>query len=178
VPEEVERYVWAATRELVDELNAGRRSAAAPAEPDSAPRRVHVLGCPVHDEADLLGLEMLRHLVDPARWEIELCSPHLLASEVIALVEETRPAAVCIGALPASRGGTHTRYLCKRLRALFPDLRIIVGRWGLRDPAGPVRRLLEAAGADHVGITLVETRGHLQQVYGLAPPVAAGAVRT
>lgn len=183
VPETVERYIWATTGELVDELHARRGSAAAggveadsPARP--APRRVHVLGCPVHDEADLLGLEMLRHLVDPARWEIELCSPQLLASEVIALVEETRPAAVCIGALPASRGGTHTRYLCKRLRARFPDLRIIVGRWGLRDPAGPVRRHLEAAGADHVGLTLVETRGHLQQVYGLAPPVAAAAVRT
>jgi predicted PurR-regulated permease PerM len=183
VPETVERYVWTTTRELVAELHAGRRSAATGVEADStarsAPglRRVDVLGCPVHDEADLLGLEMLRHLVDPARWRIELCSPHLLASEVIALVEETRPAAVCIGALPASRGGTHTRYLCKRLRARFPDLPIIVGRWGLRDPAGPVRRLLEAAGANHVGLTLVETRGHLQQVYGLAPPVAAAAVR-
>ena len=183
VPETVERYVWATTGELVHELHArqgsaagGRGEADSPARPE--PRRVHVLGCPVHDEADLLGLEMLRHLVDPARWEIELCSPQLLASEVIALVEETRPAAVCIGALPASRGGTHTRYLCKRLRARFPDLRIIVGRWGLRDPAGPVRRHLEAAGADHVGLTLVETRGHLQQVYGLAPPVATATVRT
>ena len=182
VPEEVERYIWATTGELVDELHARRGSAAAGGEADTparpAPRRVHVLGCPVHDEADLLGLEMLRHLVDPARWEIELCSPQLLASEVIALVEETRPAAVCIGALPASRGGIHTRYLCKRLRARFPDLRIIVGRWGLRDRAGSVRRYLEAAGADHVGLTLVETRGHLQQVYGLAPPVAAATVRT
>jgi predicted PurR-regulated permease PerM len=182
VPETLERYVWATTGELVDELDARRRSASAGAEADSvarsAPRRVHVLGCPVHDEADLLGLEMLRHLVDPARWKVELCSPQLLASEVIALVEETRPAAVCIGALPASRGGTHTRYLCKRLRARFPDLRIIVGRWGLHDPAGPVRRHLEAAGADHVGLTLVETRGHLQQVYGLVPPAAAAAVRS
>jgi predicted PurR-regulated permease PerM len=184
VPETVERYIWATTGELVDELHARRRSeAAVGAEADSvapsahAPHRVHVLGCPVHDEADLLGLEMLRHLVDPARWKIELCSPQLLASEVIALVEETRPAAVCIGALPASRGGTHTRYLCKRLRARFPDLRIIVGRWGLRGPAGPVRRHLEAAGADLVGLTLVETRGHLQQVHGLAPAVAAAAVK-
>jgi predicted PurR-regulated permease PerM len=183
LPEAVERYVWATTRELVDELHARRPSAAgagAEAPPGglvaSAPSRVHVLACPVRDEADLLGLVMLQHLVDEARWKIDLCSPQLLASEVIARVEETRPAAVCIGALPSSGGGTHTRYLCKRLRARFPDLRIIVGRWGLRDPGGPVRRHLEAAGADQVGLTLVETRGHLQQVYGLEPPGRAAPV--
>lgn len=175
VPETVERYVWATTRELVDELHA-RRLAAAGAGAETAHKQVHVLGCPVRDEADLLGLVMLQHLVDPDRWRIALCSPQLLASEVVALVEETGPAVVCVGALPSSGRGTHTRYLCKRLRARFPDLRIIVGRWGLRDPASPVRQQLEAAGADHVGLTLVETRGHLHQIYGLEPPVPEAPV--
>jgi hypothetical protein len=129
-----------------------------------------VLAVPVRDEADLLGLLMLQHLVSPARWTIDLTSPHLLAAEVVALVEETRPAVVCLGALPAGSRSTHTRYLCKRLRARFPDLRIIVGRWGLRENVARARRQLEAAGADSVGVTLVETREQLQRVHALEPP--------
>jgi hypothetical protein len=104
----------------------------------------------LRDEADELGLIMLGHIVDPAYWTIELTSPLLLASEVITLVERTRPAAVCLGALPASGLAARTRYLSKRLRARFPDLRIIVGRWGLREEDETERRHLEVAGASYV----------------------------
>jgi predicted PurR-regulated permease PerM len=181
LPESAERYIWRATREILEELHAkhqATRLGAAdapgpPSEPSHRPRKVHVLAVPVRDEADALGLLMLQHLVDPARWTIERTSPQLLASEVIALAEKTRPDVVCLGALPASGLAAHTRYLCKRLRARCPDLRIVVGRWGLREPMGPSRRQLEAAGASFVGGTLVETREHLQTVYGLEPPSPA-----
>jgi len=180
LPESAQRYIWRATREIVEDLHVKRQAARVagdatnaperPSEPGRPSRKAHVLAVPVRDEADELGLAMLGHLVDPARWTIELTSPHLLASEVIALAEKTRPAVVCLGALPASGLAAHTRYLCKRLRARCPDLRIVVGRWGLREPAGPARRQLEAAGASHVGITLVETLQHLQTVHGLEAP--------
>ena len=137
-----------------------------------------VLASPVRDEADELGLLMLSHLLDPACWTVELTSPQLLASEVIALVESTQPAVVCLGALPASGLAARTRYLSKRLRARYPELRIIVGRWGLREEHGTARRHLEAAGATYVGTTLVETREHLQTVYGLEPVTTAAAVTT
>ena len=177
LPEGGQRYVWEATRQIVDEVAASLRAAAsatppaAPAEePARRPRNVRVLAVPVRDEADLLGLVMLQHLLNPDRWTIDLTSPHLLAAEVVALVEDTRPAVVCLGALPAGSRSTHTRYLCKRLRARFPDLRIIVGRWGLRENVARARRQLEAAGAGSVGVTLVETREHLQRVHPLEPP--------
>ncbi len=180
LPEPAERYIWQATREIVEDLHAKREAARVagaagdapdqPSERSRPPRKAHVLAVPVRDGADELGLVMLGHLVDPAHWTVELTSPQLLASEVIALAEKTRPAVVCLGALPASGLAAHTRYLCKRLRARCPDLRIIVGRWGLREPTGPARRQLEAAGASHVGVTLVETRQHLQTVHGLEPP--------
>ena len=176
--ESAQRYIWRATRQIVDDLHARRRgtrgtagapdAAERPLESERPSRTLHVLAVPVRDEADELGLVMLGHLADPAGWTMELASPHLLASEVIALAEKTRPAVVCLGALPASGLAAHTRYLCKRLRARCPDLRIVVGRWGLREPA---RHQLEAAGANHVGVTLVETLRHLQTVEGLeAPP--------
>jgi predicted PurR-regulated permease PerM len=178
LPESAERYVWQATREIILDLHATRHAAklaadavggVAPPELSRSTRKVHVLASPVRDEADELGLLMLRHLLDPARWTMELTSPNLLASEVIALVEKTRPAVVCLGALPASGLAAHTRYLCKRLRARFPELRIIVGRWGIGEQARTARRHLEAAGATYVGVSLVETRGHLQTVSGLEP---------
>jgi predicted PurR-regulated permease PerM len=173
-----ERYVWGATREIVLGLHTKRQAAQLAADPEAGAgppetspptRKIHMLASPVRDEADELGLIMLGHLIDPACWTIELTSPQLLTSEVVALVERARPAVVCLGALPASGLAARTRYLSKRLRARFPDLRIIVGRWGLREEDGPARRYLEAAGASYVGTTLVETREHLQTVYGLEP---------
>jgi predicted PurR-regulated permease PerM len=185
LPEDDERYVWRATRAIVLGLHAGHQAAKraadaeggiAPLEAAHPPRQILLLATPVRDEADELGLIMLGHLVDPACWTIELTSPQLLASEVIALVESTRPAVVCLGALPASGLAARTRYLSKRLRARFPELRIIVGRWGLREEDGTARRHLEAAGASYVATTLVETREHLQTVYGLEPVVTAAAI--
>jgi predicted PurR-regulated permease PerM len=174
LPESVERDIWRATREILEDLHVKREAAGADAaEPPRPSRTVRVLAIPVRDEADALGLLMLEDLLDPAHWTVEATSPHLLASEVIALAEETRPDVVCLGALPASGLAAHTRYLCKRLRARCPDLRIVVGRWGLRASTGPARRQLEAAGASYVGTTLVETREHLQTVYGLEPPSPA-----
>jgi predicted PurR-regulated permease PerM len=169
---DAQRSIWHATGAIVDGLVARARTAAdAMAEPPPEPpsRRVHVLAIPVQDEADRLGLVMLRHLVDPARWTIEIASPHLLGSEIAAMIEAQRPAAVCLGALPPG-GRARTRYLCKRLRARFPDLRILVGRWSLRESVAPARRQLEGAGADFVSASLVESRLHLQQVYALEPP--------
>ena len=172
LPEGDQRYIWQATREIVDGLAADHPAALAAAseEPARSSRNVRVLAVPVGDDADLLGLVMLQHLLNPDRWTIDLTSPHLLAAEVVALVEDTRPAVVCLGALPAGSRSTHTRYLCKRLRARFPDLRIVVGRWGLRENVARARRQLEAAGAGSVGVTLVETREHLQRVHPLDPP--------
>jgi len=187
LPEEEERLIWRATRDIVLGLHATHETAqraadaeagAAPTEGASPRRKMLVLASPVRDEADELGLLMLSHLLDPACWTVELTSPQLLASEVIALVESTQPAVVCLGALPASGLAARTRYLSKRLRARYPELRIIVGRWGLREEHGTARRHLEAAGATYVGTTLVETREHLQTVYGLEPVTTAAAVTT
>jgi hypothetical protein len=55
-----------------------------------------------------------------------------LTGELLDRVAERRPAAVCIATIPPG-GLAHTRYLCKRLRSRFPDLKILVGRWGTHD---------------------------------------------
>src|SRR4029077_2824884 len=126
----------------------------------TAPPKVRLLGCPGHDEGDRLALEMLRQLLDPALWEVEVLSLEMLSAELVALAGEKAPAVICIGALPPG-GLAHTRYLCKRLRARLPEAKIFVGRWGLKDNVEQNDEQLREAGADQVATTLLETRTHL-----------------
>jgi len=55
----------------------------------------------------------------------------------------------------------HTRYLCKRLRAQFPNVKIMVGRWGLHDNKTQNEEQLRAAGADLMTTSLLDARTQL-----------------
>ena len=145
-----EQFVLRATREIVEDLGERQTAAAVPAaEGSKAPAscKIRILGCPGHDEADALALEMLRQLLDPARWEMEILSIDMLSAESVARAGDKEPAVVCIGALPPG-GLAHTRYLCKRLRARLPAARIVVGRWGLKGDLEQNQEQLLEAGAD------------------------------
>ena len=104
-------------------------------------------------------------LLDSTRVTLDVSSSRALSSEVVALVKEHAYPAVCLVALPPG-GLTHAKYLCKKLRATFPDLKILVGRWGPPGLGGEGADALLAAGADAVGATLQESR---DQLYGLTP---------
>ena len=139
--------------------------------------RVLVFGCPARDEMDELALELFAHLLDPATCRFEVLSAERLTAEVIAHIEEDKPALVCIASLPP-KGVAHTRYLCKRLRARFSDLKILVGCWGLDQDSERTRDRLVAAGANLVGFTMLQTRaqvGPLIQVQAHIQPAEAAA---
>jgi hypothetical protein len=163
-----EQFVLRATQEIVEDLGerqvAAAQKVAVPMEESAVPAltKVHVLGCPGHDEADRLALEMFRQLLDPNRWDVELLSIELLSAEMVALAGEKKPAVVCIGALPPG-GLAHTRHLCRRLRTQLPDAKIVVGRWGLRSDLELNLEQLREAGADQVEINLLETCKHLHE---------------
>ena len=166
------QFVGQATREILDALAhdvpARTGDAGDLATSDAgADTRIRIAGCPARDEADALALEMVRQLLDPARYRLEVCGPGLLTAEVLAWIERHQPALLCIGAV-APGGLSQARHLCKRLRAQRPDLKIVVGRWGLHDEQDADRRHLLAAGADCVATTVLETQRALIEV-GLAP---------
>jgi len=160
-----EEFVHRATQEVLDDLGEQSRAAPVSAEEEPPPEaraassanRVYVLACPAQDEADRLALVMLKQLLDPNKWEVEIATGSLLTSELVTLVAEKRPALICIGSLPPG-GLAHTRYLCKRLRVPFPGIKIIVGRWGLKGNVESNREQLEEAGADLMATSLIETR--------------------
>jgi hypothetical protein len=110
--------------------------------------------------ADEVALTMLGHLVEDLPVTLEISRTRMLAADVIALVQERKFSIVCIADLPPS-ASSKTRYLVKRLRAAFPDLRIIVGRWAPPALADESTQILRDAGASRVDSTLVETRTYL-----------------
>ena len=136
-----EQFVFRATREILEDLNSlmpkssseasDSEKAAMAADDFTAPLpQVRILGCPARDEADELALHMFRQLLDSTRYEVEVMSDAVLTSEVVALIGEKSPALMFIATV--SPGGlAQTRYLCKRLRARFPNLKIAVGQWGM-----------------------------------------------
>ncbi len=164
-----EEFVLQATHEMLEDLGE-RRSTILPAtaeEPSAGgvpavPSRVRILACPARDRADRLALEMLCQLLNPAEWDVEVTALETLTSELVAQVTEEGAALICIGALPPG-GLSHTRYLCKRLRARHPQLKIIVGRWGLKDDVDANREQLQEVGADRMATTLLETRKQLNE---------------
>jgi predicted PurR-regulated permease PerM len=160
LPEADTQFVVQATRDILDVLG---EDGTAPAAPDTA---VTLLGYPTRDEADAVALEMVRRLLEPVGYRMEVSAPAMLTAEVVAWVEQHRAGLLCIGTV-APGGLSQARLLCKRLRSQYPALKIVVGRWGLHDEMDTDRLHLLAAGADHVEITVGDTQRTLAQ---LRPP--------
>jgi predicted PurR-regulated permease PerM len=167
------QFVVQATREILDVL-AHDTPALAERDPGDHPgtdTRVQIVGCPARDDEDVLALEMVRRLLDPARYRMEVSRSGMLVAEVLAWVDLHRPALLCIGAV-APGGLSQARHLCKRLRSQCPELKIVVGRWGLHDEKDADCQQLLAAGADHVETTVLDTQRTLALV-GLTRGYAA-----
>ena len=183
--EDVEQFVCRATREILDDLNSLKTQSSSKVSDSSKAAtidenslailpKVSILGCPAQDEADELALLMFRQLLDCTKYEVEIMSDAMLTAEVVALIGEKNPAMICIAAVPPG-GLSQTRYLCKRLRARFPDLKIAVGRWGSGSEDSDSILL---AGADRVGTTMIETREQMIQLCQISAQSEAQSVTT
>ncbi len=125
-----------------------------------------ILGIPARSEGAQIALDMLCSLLDPSTYHVQRLSTAALASEVLAIVEQTQPDLICITALPPG-DLAHVRYLCKRLREHFPQERILVVCPGLAkesefDRHTIVHRLTEN-GAHMVASSTAEARTQIHQ---------------
>jgi hypothetical protein len=176
--ENEQQFVLQATRQIIEDLEVFKTENGSSPTPvtematavatqalEGTPK-VLIIGCPVRDEADELSLLMLRQSLDPLRYELEIIADELLAAEIIEQIAEKKPGLVCLASLPPG-GLAQTRYLCKRLRARFPDSKLIVGRWGSRTDNS---NALTDAGADRTASKIIETRDHIIQLSQILPP--------
>jgi hypothetical protein len=158
-----ESFVVETTREILDELDDSElrleNGSSLTAGEGSLPK-IRILGCPAHADSDEVALMMLGRLLRAQSYEMEIISAEALTSEVTSWVGERKPQLVCVVALPPG-GLAQARLLCKRLRALFPQLKIIVGRWGVTRESDESRSSLRSAGADQVGTSLLQTRDQI-----------------
>lgn len=165
-------YVVRATGRILDLVEMrqqgakGRNGQAAPAASASM-----LIGYAAVDEIDVLALRMLQQVMGDGAMKI--LGDDLLLSEVLAHVEESEPRVVCIAACPPD-GLTQCRYIVKRLRARFPKLRIILGRFGGSSEALPTGAdaddgQLTAEGADSIATTLLDGRKQISELIHLVP---------
>ena len=163
-----EEFMLRILREIIDELaerigpdaqavdQENAESGQATAEP-----RVRVVVCPADGAIDALAIDMLRLLLSPQRWNVHAVSDDTLAGELLESISEQDVPLVCFGTVaPASLA--HIRYFCKRLRSYRADVKIMVGRWGAPNEEAHVEEQLDAAGADRVARTLLETSKNLE----------------
>ena len=119
------RFVVRAAREIADEVVESQEVP----NGGSGSERVRVLLCPARDEAERVATELFGLTLDPNRWEVKIAGDETLASELVEMVAEFRPAVVVIATLPPG-GVSHARYLVTRVRQRFPEIKLLVGRWG------------------------------------------------
>lgn len=164
--EEMLRSIREILEESASDINFASSSEGMPGKQTHAKTSFHVLAIPAREEADQLSMEMLKLLLDEQKWEMEIVQHEMLSSEALQKVAEGEIKAVCLGGVsPGSM--VHTRYLCKRMRVQFPDLKILVGIWGTSSVDEDKIKMVQEAGADWVGSSLLEARDQLQVWYSI-----------
>jgi len=119
-----------------------------------------VVLCPAKDDVDRTAVELLAGSLDPDRWEVHVTAVDTLVSELLDAIAERKPAAVVVGAVPPG-GLSHSRYVVARIRAKFPDVKIMVVRWGRTDEFPDDAGQPKIRGADWVDDTLAQTQRRL-----------------
>jgi hypothetical protein len=89
---------------------------------------VNILVLPAHDEADeIVGL-MLAQLLEFQGYCAFAESVTKLAGEMVEEVARKNASLVVVSAMPPA-AVAHSRYLCKRIHAKYPEMGMIVGLW-------------------------------------------------
>ena len=96
----------------------------AAASPDKS--RPCIICLPAFDVSDELAGVMLAQLLSFKGACTETIGVDSLAGEMVEIIRDRQPAAVCVSALPPL-AIPHSRYLCKRVSAMFPNLKMVVG---------------------------------------------------
>ena len=175
--EKLSASIFQSTRELIEDIGdrfvqnedaeESNKGGIKSAPPDQRPEDVGVICVPARDEADELVGMMLSQLLEQSGMNSHYL-PIGAVEDMLAQVAQSESRVVCISALPPFAVG-QARSLCKRLRARFPQLSIVVGLW---DFAGGVPRAQERIGktcTDAVATNLAEALLQVRRLAESAP---------
>jgi predicted PurR-regulated permease PerM len=86
---------------------------------------IEVLCIPARDEADELAAYMFKLMLQKRGIAAKALTARLSVPEVTEEIERSKPKAACVVAVPPF-ARMHTRYLCRRVRHEFKDLKLVV----------------------------------------------------
>ena len=118
--------------------------------PNSRLSALKILCLPARTEADEITALMLAQILGTTGCSVQAVSVTSLADEMIDLID---PSSVNVVFVAATRPAAvmHARYLCKRLRARYPTVKLVVGLW---DSIGDLTKAQDRIGC---GATVVST---------------------
>lgn len=172
LPDQRQQFIAQASRELVDELERVEETgtgAAADGNPAASalPESPTVLGLPARDDADeIVGL-MLCHLLRQRGIPAAMQRGNTPLEETMAEIDRHEVRLVFVSALPPSTVGA-TRQLCRRLRAQYPSLAMVIGIWRHQESIAELEHRLHVARPE-------EIVGTLQAAVDAIAPVLNGA---
>jgi hypothetical protein len=122
------------------------------------PFRVYCL--PARADRDELAGAMLTQLLQQQGLAAQNALGKLAASELLDLVEKSNVDAACISVVSPSTV-IQARFLCVKLRARFPKLKILIGLWATTQGVTDAARRLRDSGANEVVTILNDAVLHL-----------------
>jgi predicted PurR-regulated permease PerM len=166
-------FVWRVTASILDELDRTEEALAGssaleepsedeqPPEPVAAPpRATTMVGVPASDTNDILVLRMIGQLLVPFGPVLTIIPDVSQPLNVAEQVAHAAPDLVLVSHVPPN-GLASARYLVRRLRAVLPDLPILVGRWSEHGGASSAVERFTRDGATGVVFHLHEARDRI-----------------
>jgi predicted PurR-regulated permease PerM len=155
------QFIYQSTRELIEDF--GARAAAEESHLEPSPQTaLSVLCLPARSQTDELVALMLVQIARRNGYATELLSIDL-GEERLARVHESHASVVVVSALPPF-ALIHARSLCRRVRDLRPDAKILLGLWNSNLPAEKIQERIGTACSDFVVTSLAEAEMQLRAV--------------
>ena len=173
-----EQMVIETTQELVEEFEEDEMTASDAAETSTtlpALPNKRVLCVPGNDKADEITSIMLSQLLESKGIPTETRTTDSLAAELVEYLEEDNADILVITALPP-RASRHARYLCKRIRAVKPDLPIVICLWNGSELTRTLKRLDRAGATSYVHTLDEAVEEIVAQCQRAAAPKAVDAI--
>jgi predicted PurR-regulated permease PerM len=182
IDEQERAFIWRVTGEILDEVEGVADQAPNSPTSDSAvmgpagngsasKSRCEVVGVPASDVADKLALRMLAQILVPSGCRLDILATDQSPLELADKIAEMEPRLVVLSHLPPI-GRTSARYVVRRLRARFPQLPLLVGRWGITADKTTNPQALTALGASSVVFTLATARDEILRMLEAKSPEA------
>jgi predicted PurR-regulated permease PerM len=181
LPEVRQRFIFQASRELIEELDRHDEATATSAETTTAAAGARVIGLPARDEADEIVALALCHLLRRRGIAAAVNPLATPLHDLFAAIDHAEVRAIFISALPPSAVGA-ARQMSRRIKAHAPAAPVVVGVWQHRAELDELEKRLEPGhptevvttledAAEQLALILRETRAPLDD--GTRPPVPA-----